>query len=108
MILGVVVLNMPRKAKHISDVSAFARTHTDTAIKTLVGIAASPSCNESSRVAAAIALLNRGWGNPNTTVNLNQAIDKTEVKIQLLELFGQIESTARDITPTNESSKVIQ
>jgi hypothetical protein len=40
-----------------------ARSHTKIAIKTLAGIA-KDGTNESARVAAACALLDRGWGKP--------------------------------------------
>ena len=41
-----------------------ARTHTESAIKTLAGIMTQPGANPSARVAAAEALLDRGWGKP--------------------------------------------
>jgi len=40
-----------------------ARSHTKIAIKVLAGIA-KDGTNESARVAAACALLDRGWGKP--------------------------------------------
>lgn len=43
------------------DVRSIARSHTDIAIDTLSGVAKS-SKNDSARVAAAVALLERGWG----------------------------------------------
>ena len=99
---------MPRKSKHISDVASFARTHTDQAIKCLVGIMNSPLANDSARVSSAIAVLDRGWGKSSQIVSLTAKTEREEIKVQLIELFGQIESTAIDITPTNESSDVLQ
>ena len=44
-----------------TDVRSLARSWTDQALQTLAGIAREGK-NESARVAAAIALLDRGWG----------------------------------------------
>src|SRR4029434_982765 len=53
-------------AKAAVDIRSLARAHTTLAIQTLAGIArASPS--DPARVAAASALLDRGWGKPATT-----------------------------------------
>src|SRR5204863_7741321 len=47
----------------IEDIRDLAREHTETAINALVRIAESGK-QESARVAAASALLDRGWGRP--------------------------------------------
>lgn len=49
-------------AKAPSDIRSLARSHTKTAINTLIGIARSPKANDGARVRAAEALLDRGWG----------------------------------------------
>src|SRR5207248_10062591 len=51
------------RPKIIEDIRALAREHTATAINALVRIAESGK-QESARVAAASALLDRGWGRP--------------------------------------------
>jgi hypothetical protein len=55
--------NLSGRPKEVAEVKALARQHTVIAIETLVRI-----CNagdkDSARVAAAIALLDRGWGKP--------------------------------------------
>lgn len=50
-------------AKAPIDIRSLARNHTESAINTLAGIASNGK-QESARVAAAEALLNRGWGKP--------------------------------------------
>jgi hypothetical protein len=50
-----------RKQDAIS-VTMLARQHTEPAIKVLVEIANNPKAAPASRVAAAAALLDRGWG----------------------------------------------
>ena len=51
-------------AKNLTDIRSLARAHTQTAINVLAGIMSETSAPASSRVAAAAALLNRGWGKP--------------------------------------------
>lgn len=41
-----------------------ARSHTETAIRTLAGIMGEKKAPAAARVAAASALLDRGWGKP--------------------------------------------
>lgn len=53
-------------AKAPADIRSLARAHTEIAIKVLAGIA-KDGTNESARVAAATALLDRGWGKPPQT-----------------------------------------
>ena len=58
--------NPSGRPKEVAEVKALAQQHTTAAIETLVSI-----CNagdkDSARVAAAIALLDRGWGKPGQT-----------------------------------------
>lgn len=46
-----------------TDIRSLARVHTQAAIATLAGISSNGK-QESARVAAAEALLSRGWGKP--------------------------------------------
>jgi hypothetical protein len=55
------------RPKEVAEVKALARTHTTTAINTLVSIAASKNATDAARVSACIALLDRGWGKPDKT-----------------------------------------
>jgi len=50
-------------ARAPTEIRSLARSHTKIAIKVLAGIA-KDGTNESARVAAACALLDRGWGKP--------------------------------------------
>lgn len=51
-------------AKTPTDIKSLARRHTELALKTLVGIAGQAKAPSAARVAAASALLDRGWGKP--------------------------------------------
>jgi hypothetical protein len=54
----------PRPKKRLpDDIKSLARGYTRTAIKTLGGISENGE-SEAARVAAAVALLDRGWGKP--------------------------------------------
>ena len=47
--------------KSITEIKSLARCHTELAIKTLAGVAQNGT-SESAKVAASVALLDRGWG----------------------------------------------
>lgn len=55
-------------AKAPTEIRSLARSHTDAALKTLVGIMNQDEAPPAARVAAANSLLDRGWGKaPQTT-----------------------------------------
>ena len=67
---------MPKNLGHIQ---SLARSHTDTAIRVLVGIMNTETYPAMSRVAAAKVLLDRGWGKPK---EINEVDDnKTLLKV---------------------------
>lgn len=51
-------------AKAPTEIRSLARSHTERAIAVLAGIMDQPDCAPAARVAAAQALLDRGWGKP--------------------------------------------
>ena len=57
-------------AKSPTDIRSLARSHTDSAIKTLAGIMKQAKAPAAARVSAAAALLDRGWGKPQQTVDM--------------------------------------
>jgi hypothetical protein len=50
---------MPRA---VTEIRSLARSYTRTAIKVLVGVMSSENATHAARVAAANAILDRGWG----------------------------------------------
>ncbi len=58
------------RSKKLAEVKELAQAHTADAIKALAAICKS-GISESARVAAAVALLDRGHGKPVQTVNTN-------------------------------------
>jgi hypothetical protein len=55
-------------AKAATDIRSLARSHTDKALKVLVGIMNQPDAQPAARVAAANSLLDRGWGKATQTI----------------------------------------
>jgi hypothetical protein len=49
-------------AKTITEIRSIARSHTRTAINTLVGVMKAKDATPAARVSAANAILDRGWG----------------------------------------------
>lgn len=51
-------------AKAPTDIRSLARSHTQRALQVLQGVMDQPEAPPAARVAAANALLDRGWGKP--------------------------------------------
>ena len=51
-------------AATITEIKSLARAYTEKAVQTLGGIMSQSDCPPAARVAAATALLDRGWGKP--------------------------------------------
>lgn len=68
------------KRKIPIEVQSLARSHTEMAVKVLAGIALSGD-KESARVAAAEALLDRGWGKARQNATLSGELEVTIRKI---------------------------
>lgn len=51
-------------AKAPTEIKSLARSHTETALRTLAGIMEQTDAPPAARVAAANSLLDRGWGKP--------------------------------------------
>jgi hypothetical protein len=56
------------RPKGLTDVIALAREHTSKAVSVLAEVMKQFDANPSARVAAATALLDRGWGKPAQTL----------------------------------------
>lgn len=85
------------RPKALVDVQALAREHTETAIKTLIEVCKNSKHPAASRVSAATALLDRAWGRPNQSTDVN-------VNAQSDSLFGVLASLAvkREMEENNE------
>jgi hypothetical protein len=70
------------------DVRSLARSYTALAVNTLAGIARSSKCPAAARVAASIALLDRGYGRP-PQEHAGEAGEITVIIRQLVEPVGE-------------------
>jgi hypothetical protein len=82
-------------ARALTDIRSLARSHTNTAIRTLVGIA-QEGTNESARVAAAVALLDRGWGRPAQAVTVD---GEASIKVIIRHILEGPDGEAMDAEP---------
>jgi hypothetical protein len=73
---GCASPNPGGRPRIIADVQALARSYTTEAIETLVGIANDPKAPPGARVAAANALLDRGWGRSTTSLTIHQEVER--------------------------------
>ena len=65
-----------------ADLKSLARAYTDVAIQTLSGIAVNGE-SENARVAASIALLDRGWNKPASQVEHTGKDGAEEIRVTL-------------------------
>jgi hypothetical protein len=77
--------NISGRPKSISPVVALAREHTVAAVQTLAEIAVKGK-NESARAHAATALLDRAWGRPAQSIELDLQLTKSLASMTLEEL----------------------
>lgn len=57
-------------AKAPTEIRSLARSYTEKALKVLAGIMQQEEAPPAARVSAAVALLDRGWGKPQQTVDM--------------------------------------
>jgi hypothetical protein len=84
---------MPRA---VTEIRSLARSHTRTAINVLVGVMRSEDATHTARVAAANAILDRGWG---------KAAQALETRDGALELIHRIERVI--VHPEDTDSKSV-
>lgn len=70
---------MARKGKLPTDVKALARVHTETALNVLAKVMSAHDAPPAARVAAAQAILNRGWGQPHQSIDMTAEVTTTKV-----------------------------
>lgn len=67
-------------AKAPTDIRSLARSHTESALRVLSHIMNEPDAPHSARVAAATALLDRGWGKPSQAIELSGEVTNKVVR----------------------------
>lgn len=71
----------PRVGPNGETVAELARAHTAKAIKTLVEVMTARANEPKDRIAAANALLDRGWGKPKESVDLDARVEGNAVPV---------------------------
>jgi hypothetical protein len=70
--------------KSITEIRSLARSHTRTALKVLAGIMNCTDATAAARVAAANAILDRGWGKP------RQAIENGDEPFEVIHKIERV------------------
>ncbi len=96
----------PKEFKWLKEL---CRENTEVAIKALIDVASDPDVSPGARVAAACALLDRGYGRPTQSVDIKQEVSLGEQHLSALKAinakFKEHEEAKRktiDITPDDE------
>jgi hypothetical protein len=82
-------------AKNPTEIRSLARSHTEAAVNTLLGIMNQPKAPAAARVAAAQAVLDRGWGKPTQVIAGDE-----ENPVQILQRIERV------IVPALPASKL--
>src|SRR3954447_3451769 len=76
------------RPKALGDVRDLARAQTEAAVETLVAIMTDTDASASARVAAASAILDRGWGEPTVQVETSVQRDiRTMTDVELIAII---------------------
>jgi hypothetical protein len=80
----------------IGELQKLARAHTPTALATLVEIMSNTASPPNARVAAAVALLDRGYGRPSTAVfvEMTQQVSSTDREALLTTVVSAMDEMA--------------
>lgn len=87
------------RPKGVKEVAELARAHTDEAMKALVSIAKNSKAPPSARVAAAEALLNRGWGRSPQEIKLEADVAVTVDRMTPEERQRRIAALLAKVAP---------
>jgi hypothetical protein len=71
--------------KSVIEIASLARAHTETVINMLVGIVSREDASPTARIAAGLALLDRGWGKPTQNVKLNDERQSWEIVNEIID-----------------------
>jgi hypothetical protein len=96
------VIEMPvlKKSKTVTEIRSLARSHTRTALNVLVGVMRNTKAPAPARIAAANAILDRGWGKP------TQAVEKREDgALELIHRIERVIVSPENVSPENSDSK---
>ncbi len=96
---------MPKTAKEVRDI---ARLHTPAAIETLARVMKNPKSPAPARVAAAAAILDRGWGKPSGDLESAEGLIIQVVKFaqSQLEDTPEIKTIDAEVIDNNGSGGV--
>jgi|SRR6516164_4279037 len=90
--------NPKGRPAQLAEVRDAARAHTSEMIDILVSVARSKDAPDAARVAAASAVLDRGWGKPTqpteNKTDLNVTDDRNELKREIADLLGSTAANA--------------
>jgi hypothetical protein len=91
--------NKSSMAKAVTEIRSLARSHTRTALNVLVAVMRNTKATPPARVAAANALLDRGWGKP------TQALANDENALELIHRIERVIVQPEHVDAENPGSE---
>ena len=78
----------------IRDLKEAAKAHTRQALNTLVSVMNDPEAAQASRITAAVALLDRGWGRPQQ--NIEARVENVDIAKSAAQVLMDLSRRARE------------
>lgn len=92
------------RPKAIVEVVNLAREQTEAAIRTLAEIAVNADAHPGARVAAACAILDRGWGKPRQDVHVDQTVNLRVQHLEALKVINDVVEEHQGKTPIRKGT----
>jgi hypothetical protein len=83
----------------VLEVRDLARSCTEAAVRTLVEVMSNPKAPAAARVAAAVAVLDRGWGRPAQAVAVAVETDEGGAYAEMLQEVERLERAREQEQP---------
>ena len=95
------------RPKGLGDIREIARQHTDHAIETLIRVMNAETASHSAQVAAASALLDRGWGRPQQSFKAEGLYDLSAALQAISERLHRKQAAEQASIPESASVPVL-
>ena len=91
----------PKAIKRVMDL---AKEHTEDAIRALAQITVNEDAHPGARVAAACAILDRGWGKPRQDIHVDQTVNIRAQHLEALKVINAVVEEQQGSTQIRKGS----
>lgn len=102
-----MISSSPVRFTSIREVEALSRVHTRTAINTLLEVCENKDAPSAARVAAAEAILSRGWGRPQQRVVVEAEAEHLSDEQLAEAIFARLSGFARGSAQRPQAGQIV-